>query len=431
VATSAGSVRRSVLPGGLRVLSEPVPGARSVAFGIWIGVGSRDERAQVAGASHFLEHLLFKGTQRRDALEIAEALDAVGGESNAFTGREYTCFYARVLDDDLPLAVDVVVDQVLDSVLDRDDVEAEREVILEEIAMHDDDSSDVVHDAFALALFGDTPLGRPVLGSVDTVAAMSRTSIARWYRSRYALPSMVVAAAGSVDHDLLEALVQSAVERSGATARRDDDTQPAPLRPTSRPPTGHSTVALHDRDTEQVNLVLGTTALRRDDPRRPALHVLTNALGGGTSSRLFQEVREERGLAYSVYASTAAYADTGTFEVYAGCTPGKVDEVLALVREQLADVAAHGLSDAEVVRSKGALRGSTVLDLEDTGSRMTRLGKAALVHEELLSPDQLLDRIAAVTPEHVQAVAADVLTRPLALGAIGPLADHDLRQAIR
>jgi predicted Zn-dependent peptidase len=184
------------------------------------------------------------------------------------------------------------------------------------------------------------------------------------------------------------------------------------------------------RDTEQVNLVLGTTALHRDDPRRPALHVLSNALGGGTSSRLFQQVREERGLAYSVHASSTAYADTGTFEVYAGCTPGKVGEVLSLVREQLADVAQHGLTDAEVARSKGALRGSTVLDLEDTGSRMSRLGKAGLVHSELLTPDEVLDRITAVTPDDVRAVAADVLTRPLALGAIGPLGDHDLTEAI-
>jgi len=405
-----------------------VPGARSVAFGIWIGVGSRDERAPVGGASHFLEHLLFKGTARRDALAIAEALDAVGGESNAFTGREYTCFYARVLDDDLPLAVDVVVDQVLDSLLESSDVEAEREVILEEIAMHDDDPTDVVHDAFTAALFGDTPLGRPVIGSVATVEAMSRGSISRWYRSRYALPSMVVSAAGNIDHEQLQQLVQAAVDCSSADVAAE--ATPAPLRPATRAPASRSAVCLHDRDNEQVNLVVGTTALRRDDPRRPALHVLTTALGGGTSSRLFQQVREQRGLAYSVHASSTAYADTGTFEVYAGCTPGKVGEVLDLVREQLADVARHGLTDAEVARSKGALRGSTVLDLEDTGARMHRLGKAALVHAELLTPDEVLDRVAAVTPEDVRAVAADVLSRPLALGAVGPLGGHDLSAAI-
>jgi predicted Zn-dependent peptidase len=410
------------------VLTEQVPGARSVAFGIWVGVGSRDERPSQAGASHFLEHLLFKGTDKRDAFEIAEAMDAVGGESNAFTGKEYTCFYARVLDEDLPLAVDVVSDMVLHSVIHDDDVESEREVILEEIAMHDDDPSDVVHDAFSEALFGDSPLGRPVIGSVASVASLSRRSVERWYRSRYALPSMVVSAAGGVEHARLVRLVRKAfaAELTGAA-----EGAPAPLRPTSRPPRPRAASVVLDRPTEQANLVLGTSALRRDDPRRPALQVLGNALGGGTSSRLFQTIREERGLAYSVYASSSAYADTGTFEVYAGCLPGKVPEVLGLVREELARVAAHGLTDAEVRRSQSALRGSTVLDLEDTGSRMSRIGKSALVHEELLTPDQVLDRIAAVTPDDVRAVAADVLTRPLALGAIGPFGDDDLSEALR
>jgi predicted Zn-dependent peptidase len=411
------------------VLTEQVPGARSVAFGIWVGVGSRDERPSQAGASHFLEHLLFKGTERRDAFEIAEAMDAVGGESNAFTGKEYTCFYARVLDEDLPLAVDVVSDMVLHSLIDEDDVESEREVILEEIAMHDDDPSDVVHDAFLEALYGDTPLGRPVIGSVASVAGLSRRSVDRWYRSRYALPSMVVSAAGGVEHPRLVRLVRKAFAAELAAVAPDG--APAELRATARPPRPRSAAVVLDRPTEQANLVLGTSAVRRDDPRRPALQVLSNALGGGTSSRLFQTIREERGLAYSVYSSTSAYADTGTFDVYAGCLPGKVRDVLGLVREELARVASDGLTEAEVRRSQSALRGSTVLDLEDTGSRMSRIGKAALVHEELLTPDEVLDRIAAVTPDDVRAVAADVLTRPLALGAIGPFGDLDLSEAIR
>ena len=407
------------------MLSEPVPGVRSVALGIWVGVGSRDERPQLAGASHFLEHLLFKGTERRDAREIAEAMDAVGGESNAFTGKEYTCYYARVLDEDLPLAVDVVADQVLHSLIDADDVESEREVVLEEIAMHDDDPSDVVHDAFATALFGDGPLGRPVIGSVESVEGLTRASVNRWYRSRYTLPSMVVVAAGGVDHTRLLRLVRKAFG-----ARLDGDAAPAPVRGTARPPAGRSTTAVHHRATEQANVVLGGTALRRDDPRRPALQVLNTALGGGMSSRLFQSIREERGLAYSVYSSVAAYADAGTFGVYAGCAPGKVREVLGLVRDELDAVASHGLTDAEVTRAKGALRGSLVLDLEDTGSRMSRLGKAALLEGELVTADEALGRIASVTPDDVRAVAADVLTRPLALGAIGPFGDDDLAGVI-
>jgi predicted Zn-dependent peptidase len=407
------------------VLSEPVPGARSVAFGIWLAVGSRDERPAVAGASHFLEHLLFKGTERRDALEIAESLDAVGGESNAFTGKEYTCFYARVLDEDLPLAVDVVSDQVLHSVLDREDVDAEREVVLEEIAMHDDDPSDVVHDAFAAALFGDTPLGRPVIGSAESVRGLSRPKVHRWYRSRYLLPSMVVSAAGAVDHARLVRLVRRAFG-----SLLEGDAAPAPVRSAASPPATRAAVHVVERGTEQANVVVGTRGLRREDPRRPALSVLNAALGGGSSSRLFQTIREERGLAYSVYSSATAYADTGSFEVYAGCTPGKVREVLALVRDELAAVAANGLTDAEVRRAQGALRGSIVLDLEDSASRMSRLGKGELLESEPLTVDDLLDRIVAVTPEDVRGVAAEVLSRPLALGAIGPFGDDDLSGAI-
>jgi predicted Zn-dependent peptidase len=419
-----------VLPGGLRVVSEAMPGVRSVAFGIWVGVGSRDERPSLAGTSHFLEHLLFKGTDRRDALEIAECMDAVGGEMNAFTAKEYTCYYARVLDEDLPLAVDVVVDMVTSSRIAADDVESERGVILEEIAMHDDEPGDVVHDAFAAALFGDGPLGRPVIGSVESIEGLSRSAIAGYYRRRYAPPKMVVAAAGGLDHERLLDLLGKAFADSGMSHLLDGDTAPAPLRPTGRAPSSYRQVVCRQRPSEQANLVVGTTGLRRDDPRRFALGVLNGALGGGMSSRLFQEIRERRGLAYSVYSYASANADTGSFGVYAGCAPGKTHDVLALVRAQLDEVAADGLTDEEVRRSKGALRGSLVLGLEDTGSRMSRLGKGELVHAELLTTDELLDRIDAVTVEDVRAVAADVLTRPLSLGVLGPFSDDDFTEAI-
>ena len=402
-----------------------MPGSRSVAFGIWVGVGSRDERPSLAGTSHFLEHLLFKGTARRDALEIAEVMDAVGGEMNAFTAKEYTCYYARVLDEDLPLAVDVVSDMVLGSLVRTEDVEAERQVVLEEIAMHDDDPGDVVHDAFAAAVFGDSPLGRPVIGSVESISGLTRSAVAGYYRRRYAVPQMVVAAAGGVEHGRLVRLVRKAFGD-----RLTGDAAPAPLRRSGPPPPSYSAVVSDERPSEQANVVLGTTGLRRDDPRRFALGVLNGALGGGMSSRLFQEVRERRGLAYSVYSYTAGHADTGLFGVYVGCSPSKVDDVLALVREELATVAERGLTDDEVRRSKGAMRGSLVLGLEDSGSRMSRLGKAALVHDELLSTEQVLARIAAVTPDDVREVARDVLTRPLALGALGPVGDHDFSAAI-
>ncbi len=407
------------------MLSEAVPDAHSVAFGIWVGVGSRDERGSLHGASHFLEHLLFKGTGRRDALEIASVMDAVGGELNAFTAQEYTCYYARVLEEDLPLAVDVVSDLVTASRLTSADVEVERGVILEEIAMHEDDPGDVVHDAFAAALFGDSPLGRPVIGTVDTIAGLSRSAIAGFYRRRYTLPHLVVAAAGSVDHTQLVHLVRTAFG-----PLLGGDAEPAGLRPVTPGPAVTSTVVARERAGEQTNLVLGTTGLRRDDPRRFALGVLSGALGGGMSSRLFQTVREERGLAYSVYSYATSHADTGLFGVYAGCAPGKVGQLLDLVRAEFASVAQSGISDEEVHRSKGAMRGSLRLELEDTGARMSRLGKAELVHGELLTTDQVLDRIDAVTPEDVRAVARDVLTRPLSLGVLGPVGRVDLQRAI-
>lgn len=291
--------------------------------------------------------------------------------------------------------------------------------------MHDDDPGDVVHDAFAAALFGDSPLGRPVIGTVDSICGLSRSAIAGFYRRRYTLPHLVVAAAGSVDHTQLVRLVGQAFE-----PLLGGDAEPAGLRPTTPGPAATGSVVAWERAGEQTNLVLGTTGLRRDDPRRFALGVLSGALGGGMSSRLFQTIREERGLAYSVFSYASSHADTGLFGVYAGCAPGKVGQVLDLVRAEFASVAQAGLTDEEVRRSKGALRGSLRLELEDTGARMSRLGKAELVHGELLTTDQVLDRIDAVTPDDVRAVARDVLTRPLSLGILGPVGGVDLQRAI-
>jgi len=398
---------------------------RSVAFGIWVGVGSRDERASQHGASHFLEHLLFKGTQRRDALEISSVMDAVGGEMNAFTDKEFTCYYARVLDEDLPLAVDVVSDMVLSSIITSADVEVERGVILEEIAMHDDDPSDLVHDLFSTALHGESPLGRPVIGTAPSIEALSRASIAGFYKRRYALPQMVVAASGGLDHARLLRLVRKAFGD-----RLTGDAAPAGLRSAGRPPASYSRVLRVEQPTEQTNLVLGTTGLSREDPRRFALSVLSTALGGGMSSRLFQSVREERGLAYSVFSYATSAADTGQFGVYTGCAASKVGEVLDLVCAELAAVAVHGLRDEEVRRSKGNLRGQLVLGLEDTGSRMSRLGKAELVHGEVLTAEQLIGCLDAVTPDDVREVARDVLTRPLSLAVVGPVDGADLEGAI-
>ena len=420
--TTQAPFRTTVLEGGLRVVTEQVPGVRSAAFGIWVGVGSRDEGPTEHGASHFLEHLLFKGTPKRDALEISSVMDAVGGEMNAFTAKEYTCYYARVLDDDLPLAVDVVTDLVTNALVAPNDVESERGVILEEISMHDDDPGDVVHDAFAEALFGEHALGRRVIGSVESVEALTSQAIEHYYHGRYTPPDMVVSVAGNVDHDRVVALVSEAFGQRPART-------PAGLRVPDAPQR-LSGVVVEDRPTEQAHLVLGTHGLPRDHDLRWALSVLNTGLGGGMSSRLFQEIREKRGLVYSVYSYASAHADAGAFGVYAGCAPSRVEEVLRIARAELALAAEKGLTDEEVSRAKGAMRGSLVLGLEDTGAQMSRIGKAALVHGEVLTLDQLVAKIDAVTPDDVRTAADLVLNQPLSLGIIGPFPDTDFSEVL-
>lgn len=425
----AGTVRRTVLPGGLRVLSEHVPGVRSVAFGVWVGVGSRDETTSLAGSSHYLEHLLFKGTRRRSAMQIASEVDAVGGEMNAFTAKEYTCFYARVLDDDLPLAVDVVCDMVTSSLITSADVDAERGVVLEEIAMNEDDPSDVVHDAFAATLFGDSPLGRPILGTVDSINTLSRRQIAGYYRRRYRPPHMVVAAAGNLDHNKLVRRVRTAFSRAGAP-EEPDESAGAPRSGAERE-RGDPATSVVRRRTEQANFVLGTPGIARSDDRRFALGVLNAALGGGMSSRLFQEVREKRGLAYNVFSYASQYADAGLFGIYAGCLPDKVDAVLDICRDQLVQVAQHGISDEELARGKGQLRGAVVLGMEDTSARMSRLGKSELVYGELLSVDDLVARVDAITLDDVRQVATDLLSGAMTLAVVGPFdEDRDFTGAV-
>jgi predicted Zn-dependent peptidase len=417
------AVRRTVLPGGLRVVTESLPAVRSVALGIWVGVGSRDEDTTHAGATHYLEHLLFKGTARRTALDISSEMDAVGGEMNAFTTKEYTCYYARVLDADLPLATDILSDMVTSSLITPKDVDAERNVVLEEIAMNEDDPTDTVHEAFAAQLFGDTPLGRPVLGTVESINSITRDQINEHYRARYTPEHLVVAAAGSLDHDGLADQVRQAF--GGAL---DRDVPPAP--PRLGDPAGYGSpagtgVRLVSRGIEQANLVLGCEGLSRTDDRRYALGVLNAALGGGMSSRLFQEIREKRGLAYSVYSFAAQHADTGMWGIYVGCLPSKADEVLSICASEVEKVVSGGLTDAELDRGKGQMRGSIVLGLEDPSSRMSRLGKAELVYPRLEPVDETLAAIEAVSHDDVRAVAADILAKPKTLAVVGPFDDAD------
>ncbi|CAM2941024.1 pitrilysin family protein [Saccharomonospora xinjiangensis] len=420
----AGSaVKRTVLPGGLRVITESVPGVRSATLGLWVGIGSRDEQPTVAGAAHYLEHLLFKGTRRRDATRIAEEIDAVGGEMNAFTSKEHTCFYAQVLDEDLELAMDLITDVVFQATCADAHVDTERRVVLEEIAMRDDDPEDLLQEMFAETIMPRHPLGRSVLGTEQSVTEMTPSSLRGFYRRRYRPHRMVLAVAGNVEHDDVVRLVRSALRDrlSGSEA-------PAPPR-AGRARFGRSPrVALHSDDTEQAHLMLGVRAPGRHDERRYTLSVLNAALGGGMSSRLFQEIRERRGLAYQVYSSVAGYADAGHLDVYVGCQPDRLGEVAGVVGEVLADVAEHGLTEAEVARAKGQLRGGLVLGLEDTASRMFRLGKNELNYGQYQSVDDTVARIDAVTAEDVASLARTLLRRPggrSASAVVGPYAHTD------
>jgi predicted Zn-dependent peptidase len=410
------AVRRSDLPGGLRVVTEQIPHVHSASVGVWVNVGSRDEGRSVAGAAHFLEHLLFKATPTRSAVEIAQAVDAVGGELNAFTAREHTCYYAHVLDSDLALAVDLVADVVLNGRCAAEDVEVERDVVLEEIAMRDDDPEDTLGDVFLSAMFGDHPVGRPVIGSVESISGMSRAQLHSFHLRRYTPDRMVVAVAGNIDHDEVVSLV---AEHFGP--RLVQGRQPvAPRKGAGRVP-GTPRLELIKRDAEQTHLSLGVRTPGRHWEQRWALSVLNTALGGGLSSRLFQQIRETRGLAYSVYSTVDTFADSGALSVYAGCQPERFDEVVRVTTDVLAEVARDGITADECRIAKGSLRGGLVLGLEDSGSRMNRLGRSELNFGRHRTIAETLAKIDEVTLEDVNAVAHQLLTRPFGGAVLGPV----------
>ena len=412
-----GVVTLSVIPGGLRVITESVPGARSASVGIWVGVGSVDETPKLAGASHYLEHLLFKGTTHRTGHEIAMAIDAVGGELNAFTSHEYTCYYSHVLASSAELAVDIVCDVVLDAVITSADVDVERQVILEEISMRDDDPEDTLGDAFAAALFAGHPVAAPVIGSEQTIVDMTRTQIAGYYKRRYSPDKMVVSVAGGVDHADVVRWVRKAFG-----SRLDADVSSGAPRAGRGTPKAQPGVLVVERDIEQAHLSIGVPSGGRNDPRRYAMSVLAAALGGGMSSRLFRTIREEHGLAYSCYAATSGYADVGSFSVYAGCQPENLGTVSKLIGLELAAVAERGLETSELARVHGQLAGGMILGLEDTESKMSRIGKNLLVRNEYRSVSDELAAIASVDAEQVSALAASLLTQPMTAAVVGPYA---------
>jgi predicted Zn-dependent peptidase len=404
-----GAVRRTVLPGGLQVVTEDIRSTNTYSLGLFASVGSRYEPPRLHGASHFLEHLLFKGTSTRTAEQISAAIESVGGELNAYTAKEHTCFYARVLHSDAEVALDVLTDMISNSLITAEDVDAERAVILDEISMHADDPTELAAEAAAAAIFGKSGLGRPVIGSRGSVTTLSRPQIMQHWRRHYRPGSVVVAAAGKVDHDRL-------VERLAGM-----DAQSAGPEPTLPSPTlinGTGGLNMHRLPLEQCSAVLAFPSAGVFDARRYPLGLLSLVAGGGMASRLFVEVRERRGLTYTIDAGETAYSDAGLWSVEWQCAPGKLTAILKLVRATLAEVAEHGITEEELSRAKGQMRGQTALSYDGTGSRMSRLGvNAVLGDERTLS--ELLRRFDQVTAEDVRAEAANLFSHPPTLAIAG------------
>jgi len=410
-------VRRTVLPTGVRILSERMPGARSATVGFWVAVGSRDETPTERGSTHFLEHLLFKGTPTRSAFDISVSFESVGGEHNAATAKEYTCYYAKVRDVDVDMAIDVLADMVTSSSIDPDEFEIERGVILDELAMADDDAGDVGSERLFESIFGEHPLGRPIGGSPASIREARRDDVVRHYRENYRPQDLVITVAGAVDHDSLVAKVQGLLraagwpEAAGVPVQRRS-TVATPLKQGER-------VLVLPRPLEQATVLLGVPGLALTDPRRATLSILNAVLGGGMSSRLFQEIRERRGLAYSVYSFTPSYSDAGVFGLYAGCAPRNAAEVAVLMEAEFDRLVVDGITDEELRRSLGMLGGAAALALEDSDTRMNRLGRAEISTGEFVDLDESLARLGAVTPQGVQALAAELRAGVMSTVVVG------------
>lgn len=428
-ASGGSSIRRTILPSGVRVLSEQMPGAQSASISFSVAVGSRDETNGHFGSTHFLEHLLFKGTTRRSALDIAVAFDSVGGSSNAATGKEHTSYYARVQDSALPLAVDVIGDMLTSSVIDPKEFENERTVILEELAMNDDDPTDVVHEAFAEAVLGSHELGRPIGGTEATINAVTREAVWEHYQANYRPQDLVVAAAGGVEHGSLIALVEKALLDAGW----DLDASAAPVSRRNLAPAQierGTDLKVIKRPLQQANILLGCQGLIAEDSRRFAMGILNTVLGGGMSSRLFQEIREKRGLAYSVYSFNQGYSDGAYFGLYAGCSPSKAQEVTKLMLGELESIAANGITEHELELAKGNISGGMALKYESTQARMNRLLSAEIINGEFFDLDDSLHHINSVTLEQVQSLAADLIGRDRSLVAVGDVSEKLFQQFI-
>ena len=429
-ASGGSSVRRSVLPSGVRILSEQVPGAQSVSVSFSVAVGSRDETNNHFGSTHFLEHLLFKGTKKRSAMDIAVAFDSVGGSSNASTGKEHTSYYAKVQDKAIPIAVEVIADMLTSSLIDATEFENERPVILEELAMNDDDPQDVVHEAFSTAVLGDHPLGRPIGGTVETISAVSRDAVWEHYQKNYRPQDLVVTAAGSIDHQELIQLVEKGLTEAGWDLGLQAKPVPRRLLNPAKITRGAKLQVIH-RPISQVNILVGSEGLFVDDPRRYAMGVLNTVLGGGMSSRLFQEIREKRGLAYSVYSFNQGYSDASTFGLYAGCSPAKAQEVTALMIQELEKVAQSGITVGELSLAKGNISGSLALKFESNQARMSRLASAEIVAGEFMDLDDTIARFEAVELSEVQELAKELIGRERSIVAVGDVAESMFEKFVK
>ena len=417
-ASGGSTVHRSILRSGVRVLTEHVPGAQSASVSFSVAVGSRDETNGHFGSTHFLEHLLFKGTKRRTALDIAIAFDSVGGSSNASTGKEHTSYYARVQDKALPLAVDVIADMLTSSLIDATEFENERTVILEELAMNDDDPQDVAHEAFSEAVLGDHELGRPIGGNKETIGAVSRDAVWQHYQQNYRPQDLVVAAAGGVKHSDFVALVEKELSAAGwdlglaaePVSRRSNaeakTTRGIPLQVIKRP-------------IAQANILVGMPGIIGNDPRRYAMGILNTVLGGGMSSRLFQEIREKRGLAYSVYSFNQGYSDASTFGLYAGCSPAKAEQVTRLMLDEFEKIAQSAITTDELELAIGNISGGLALKFESSQARMSRLVGSEMSTGEFFDLDETIERFSAVTVDQVQTLVQDLLLGERTIVAVG------------
>ena len=405
----------TTLDNGLRIITHHMPSVRSVAIGCWVDTGSRDEDPSEAGASHFLEHLLFKGSETWSAKAISDAFDGIGARHNAFTSKEYTCFWTRMRDEDLPLGIEILAEMLRKPAFRQDEIDSERHVVLEEINMNEDDPTDVAHELFIDALWSSHPLAPPILGTTESILGMSRDTIHGYWSRRYTPPSTVVAIAGNLPDHLIDMISDHFGSWQGIRVDR-------PLiEPIMAP-----TIRVKTKDTEQAHIVFGAPSISRNDERRFALALADHVLGGGMSSRLFHEIRETRGLAYAIHSFRLPFAETGASAVYVGTTPSQTEQVLKIIREQVALVLEDGITDEELERAKGNVNGSLAIRLEDANSRMNRIGRTELTGAEHLTVDETVARISAVTGDEIIDVVRASYGAPYVIGAVGPFEASDL-----